>query len=225
MIESFLNRTAMVKTFNGNKLCCVEEKRENGFFLLKILDTNKQIIIHRQNIEFMPVILARFRESNFQKLASIWAKALQEFPREVLVTSVLSNETLARKIREAREAKQRHGWLHSEINEEQWKLLAHEISVEVTDKGVLLASKVHKQQERNKKNLEIEFETSTKTEWVVTVTATFEKIETLCLMLSSHSFEPAPIFILKFLTDEQAQSLEERYDIVLVKENNEWRIL
>lgn len=224
-MESNLNRLGIADTSQGKRLVQVEYEDNLGFFFVTDVETKAKSRVFRHYINFFPMIPSRFKETHFAAVAHIWGIMLDNYPSDLLAeTKEFSHETLCRKLREAREAKKRYGYKHPKINEANWERLAYKISVEVTNNGVLLASKDKKKQEKENKEAVVSLIPNNK-KVVINVTADFAKIEHLCLLLSERVFNPSPVFVLASITDEQIISLEGRYDVAFVKENDQWVII
>lgn len=223
-MQSNHNRVGIAQTAQGKRLVRVEYEDTTGFFFVRDIETNVLSRVYRHYIDFMPFVPSRFKEAHFQSVANIWGDALLAYPKTITVSSIkYSTETLARKLREAREAKRRYKYESHFINEELWRRFSDEISIEINEKNELIVGS--KQEKKQNKEVESIAVTIGKQQIIVNVSAEFSKIEQLCLLLHERAFNPAPVFVLTGLTDEQAVSLESRYDVALSKENDTWMIL
>jgi len=192
-----------------------------GFLFVRDLETNEQFRIYRQFFSMSSSIPSKHRKHHFESVAPIWARAIRDFPKSFLVdVGSLSVETVTRKLREAREAKQTYGWQHPDINDEEWNERCHLISIEPTKNGVLIGSKHKKQVDRqSEQKNELKIVESRDNE--VHVRVDFNDVEKLCKLLHEKAFNPKPVFVVHGLTEDQKTDLENRYDIALDKTTDE----
>ena len=160
------------------------------------VSTLKQITIHATFFEQMPTIPSKYREYNFHALAKYWSAALLAYPKSVTITPEgISFETLTRKLRESRVAKETYGWKHTAIDEALWNAHAKDIIVTPQDNGTVFMGP--------KDAMElVAFEGAITSRNDILIEWTDkEQLDVFCNLASQRVFNPKPSFVL-FNLDE-----------------------
>jgi hypothetical protein len=210
-----LNSKGIALTINGKRPVIVDYvDKQTGFYFVRDLEYNTQHRVFRLDFMQHQSIPSKHREHHFQSVAHIWAEALKNFPANTVVKSgKLSHETLCRKLREGREAKNKYGWKNPLIDEALWAERAEQISVEPFSDYVLMGGKDKKAQDA--KGVPVDMAPENHSRPVIHVTAEMESVERICKLMNDKVFHPRPIVILHQITSSQVQSLEERYDLAI----------
>jgi len=205
-----------------NRLVLVDRARSDGFMECHDLLNGKQYTIYRLFLTPMPMIPGRFKKHQFDQVAEHLGRALREYPNAVAVNPhPLSIDTIARKLREAIQAKKIYSWRHPSIKEELWNAHIHELVIATETTGstprVLIgtnnAVKLNRSQpvgtstEAKSQSLapSIKLDATTPTE-----------LESICMLLHLKRLIPAPIFLVTGLSPLTIESLENRYDVAIV---------
>lgn len=204
------NTLGVARTPQGEYICRIQFV-SNRFIYARRCDNDALLCIHDSYFMPTPAIPSRLRKYAFEAVAHIWGEALRKYPNPVEFSSHLTPETLARKLREARDAKQRYGWQHPAVDDKLWNLHAEEITVTPKSETVILGPRFAKfssepvqATEIGHKDLTVEIKGQ-------------NDIEALCLLLHNRVFTPRPTFLVIGLDDNQIESLELRYDVGFIK--------
>jgi hypothetical protein len=183
---------------------------------------NKQYITHMSEFQPLPNIPSRFREYNWIMLAPYWAKALEVYPKAVVIRpSGISFETLARKLRESRFAKDKYGYLSPLIDESRWASLADKLLITPLDTGNVQIGPFQP------KDL-IAFEAAlTSRNQILIRCQNPSAVESFCNLVSQRVFDPKPSFVMFGLDPTTIESLEERYDVGFVarEDGKSWEVV
>lgn len=169
----------------------------------------------------MPAIASRFRKYHFESVAHIFQQALRAYPENVTVLcGKLSPETLARKLREAREAKNRYGWVSPLIDETLWATNADNLMFVPSDSEVLITNKA------NPRRASLDQPDVKSRQSVIEVSLTNpEMLVHFCWLLHTKVFNPKPSFLIVGSTDTQIKQMEQTYDIAFDKTEEGWLVL
>ena len=200
------NTKGFCKDIDGKTTFITVEHSCFGGILHCKTSTGQHITVHQSNFIMLPVIPSHLREYHFTSLAKIWATALRNFPHaSVFKPSTMSPATLQRKLRESRVAKNKYGWQHPLIDDDQWKQHADAIAISTNDSGeVVLSGESNKVVETT----EIVAKNQVVVQWKDKST-----LEHFCALCSSKSLSPAPTFLITNLTTDLITDLEARYDV------------
>ena len=170
-------------------------------------------VFHRSALTPMQTIPARFREHLFAQVAPHLGRALTAWPKAISIDPrPLTLETMRRRLLEAVQSKQKYAWKHASINESLWAEHIDDISVILSDSGVLFLGP-----RLAVKNKEIVGAVATPAKASPELTLTQpDEIETVCRLLHRKALDPVPVVFLTNMTPELAESLEARYDIAVV---------
>ncbi len=206
------NSLGVAKRANGKPSLVRIEHIGAGFMLhCREVDTLKQLTIHASDFDPMPNIPSKYREYNFQALAPYWAEALRVFPKTVVIKPVnLSPETLARKLRESRVAKDTYHWKHPSVDEALWALNAEKITVALTDTGNVTMG------ERSSREIMPSQVTLVSDASITLRLSNIETRESFCSLISQRVFDRKHTFVVLDLDDATIADLESRYDIGFV---------
>lgn len=194
-----------------------------GFFDCEDVFSRQRFIIHRnQFITDMPQIQSRFSKQAFDRVAHILGYILREFPGPVPIDpGGLSNETLARCIREAIQAKKQYGWTHPSIDEIQFKMYADAVVISSRDGTLKGGSRqtIHHAAATVGNPLPVTNETI--------VEADESTLRSVCKLLSDGALMPRPNFVVVGSSATLRNILESQYDVVFepVDGTNKFRIL
>lgn len=171
--------------------------------------------IHESSLKPMPpTIPPRFKQKLFNSVAPHIGACLANWPNVVTIEpDSISPDTLSRRIRDAFEAKRRYNYFHHSINEDKYRLHAHEITVSITFEEGKVALGSESAINLNKSSKDTS-ETK-RTNYIYVDCTNPQFTESFFLLLHNKLFNPAPSFIATNLTLTQAASLESRYDIGL----------
>jgi hypothetical protein len=210
---------------SSNRLVRIDRSRNDGFFECTDYFTQKPLIVYRLFLQPMPTIPSRFKESQFRQVAEHIGAALREFPDCIKVhPKPYSAETIARKIREAINAKVQYGWKHPSINEDQFLANFENLVTSITEESppaVIVGSR-----DAVKKYTQVASAIGTSEPTrvpptlgrfeIVIAAPTQDELEHLCLLLHNKKLEPTPVFSVRGLTPDQIESLEQRYDVAIL---------
>jgi hypothetical protein len=193
----------------GSRPVVVESVESVGFLKVRDIETNKIYMIFYQQFTPSPTIPSRFRRYVFEQVAPYWAQALEKYPNAVIVSPTsLSAETLARKLREGREAKNRYSWTSPLVDEEKWNRLSEKLIV-----TLLANNTVQIGPAEAKEVTAFEAVITTKNE-IFIKWKTVEELENFCKV--AKLFEPKPLFVVFDLTPPLIESIESRFDVGFV---------
>jgi hypothetical protein len=166
------------------------------------------------------MIPSRFRQQHFDSLAHVWRDALAAYPSAVLVDPApLAPDTFARKLREARYAKERFGWKHPFIDEAKWKELNEKIDVGFTDDGRIRLG-VPKSQEAALIGKTERFD-----EYLIKWNNETD-LSNICAFFTWCVIHPKPFFVVQNLTTDLIVKLEAAHDIAFNQlEQNKWQLI
>ena len=185
--------------------------------------TGKQFSIYFTRFTPMSQIPSKFRKTQFDYVAPIWGQAIEAYPVPVeFDPAPLSADTYARKLREARQAKQKFGYQNPAINEEKWRHYATDIAISVKSDGKVCLGP--NQLTAPAKQIT----TLTRADEVVVEFLSLQDLENLCLLIERNIFHPKPVFVVTGLNDETIASLEERYDVAFTPVNDQagkWQLI
>jgi hypothetical protein len=186
----------------------IEHEGAGRMLHCRTVEDLSQITIHASDFELMPTIPSKFREYNFQSLAQYWAAALNAFPKAVNVKPEnISTETLVRKLRESRVAKEQYHWTHPSVDEVLWTQHAKDLVISPLLDGTVSIGSVNATEP-------VAFEGALTSrndfciEW-----KNKETLETFCNLVSQKVFAPKPSFIIFGLDSNTIADLENRYDV------------
>lgn len=173
------------------------------------------LTIHESNLKPMePVIPPRFKQKLFNSVAPHIGACLANWPSVITVEpDKIAPDTLARRIRDAITAKIKYRYSHHTINEDAFKIHAHEIETSIT----LVEGKVaigSANAIRLGRVMDVHLEAKRINYTYVDCTNP-QHAEAFFLLLHNRVFDPSPAFIATNLTEQQATSIEARYDIGL----------
>jgi hypothetical protein len=195
-----------------------------GIFHLQDLETNEYYVAHPSLLLMPPQIPSQFRQEAFNRVAHIWARAINNLAVPVVIDPApLSIVSYARLLRNARESKNTYGWTHPFINEDFWHDHNHKISVTEQTDCIVVGLKT------------IKF--PPKSESVGVIKATDEvlfhwkfltELENFCALMDKDAFSPEPNFVVQNLTPDIITTLEGRYDIGFVQQEHDktkWSVI
>lgn len=203
-----------------NRLVRIDRVLPNGFFDCNDVFLNKQLTIHRTLLLPMPTIPSKYKQHQFAQVAEHIASALRSWPIAVRINPTpLSVDTLARKLREAIEAKKLYGWRYPTLDEKLWdswsELLVAGIDQDSkTGASILLGSR-DAIKSRKVKSVGVTAGERQKQE-IELVSPTVEDLEYICLILHSKKLKPVPVVSVRGLTQATVDSLELRYDVAII---------
>ena len=190
----------------GTRPVIIDQLQEVGFLKCHDLETNDSYLIFQQQFTPMPTIPSRFRRYVFEQVAPFWAQALERYPNAIIITPTkISPETLVRKLREGREAKNRHAWTSPLVNEAKWAELSGKIMVTPLNDG-----KVQMGPPEAKETVGFQAVVTTKNEIFIKWEKE-EELESFCKLV--RLFDPKPSFVVLGLNPKLIESLEQRYDV------------
>ncbi len=176
-------------------------------------ECGKQHTIHESDFTMLPTIPSRFREYNWLALEPFWAQALAAYPKTLTITSQgTSNETLARKLRECRYARDRYNFAFHVANEAKWRELAERLVVTPTDDGKVTIGPPQAAQ-TGLQTVGFEAVVSGQNQVFIKWDAHPQVLESFCALIHARAFDPKPQFVVFGLTPELIESLESRYDV------------
>ena len=220
--QSGLNSTGLACLKNNGTIPVrVEFIRPDGFLYVRD-EHNKQLCIHHNNFTMLPTIPSRHREYNWRLVEPIWAKAVAAYPTTIVVAKgQLSHETLARKLREARYARDRYVYPTS-IDKTRWEEISPKIAITPMDDGTVRLGPSD-----TRELVAFEAALTSRNEIHINWANKPDELERLCALLHAHVFDPKPNFVLRGLTDQLIASLEERYDVgfALREDKKSWVIV
>jgi hypothetical protein len=183
----------------------------NQFLSVIDLENGDEYYIHRNAfIMSKNTIPSKYREHHFQRVAHIWAAALDAYPNPVNVgTDGMSYEGFIRLLRETRDSKRLYGWKNPLIDEAKWASYGDSLKISLTPQGVFIAGPGN--HAAIGKVVEASNAPVTTLQW-----KDFQDVENICSLLHHKVFKPAPRVKLSGLTDIQRSSLEQRYDLAFV---------
>jgi hypothetical protein len=214
------NTKGLAKLSHLANIFVVVEQPENdlGFLTVRDIETGQTYQIFRQ--QFTPMqnsIPSKFRQHNFEQMTPYWKAALEAFPAPVEIDPLPHTaETIARRLREARKAKEKYKWTSANIDELLWANHATGVDICLTNEGKVVM-KPH-DVPMPKSNIMAKIESQIKNV-IIFSWQDFSDVERLCKLLHERAFNPRPQFWLAGLSKEQVLSLEERYDVGFVEEN------
>lgn len=192
-------------------------------FWTAVEDDGTHHTLHYSQLMPMSSVPARYKKSQFDKYAPALGAALTAYPNAVRVPcGSYSVETIARCLREARDAKLSLDYTHPSIDEVLFARHGRELKTGMRKDYVLLGPR--ESITPLSKALEIAFEQP-----VQAVTATVEvkpspdALERICWLLSNRTLDPPPSFVIRFpqRTETEIQTIidsyEVRYDIVFAQ--------
>lgn len=210
------NSLGVAKRANGNPLLVRIEHIGAGHMLhCREVDTLRSITIHATDFDPMPTIPSKYREYNFTVLAPYWAQALAIFPKVLVIDpSTLSGETLARKLRESRVAKETYKWKSPLVDEAKWAETADKIVISLSEKGqVTMGERQGREQ--------VEAQVRVLNDAAITLRlSNTETREAFCSLVSQRVFGPNVQFIVTDLDETTITDLENRYDVGFVPQED-----
>ncbi len=197
-------------TTDGEFALTIEYIDPLGQFFFCRSTQNKIYRIYRTDFKPMPTIPSRLREYVFTDLAPFWAEALNKWPEPIYIDPTpRSNESLAKKIRDSREAKTIYGWKHPSVDEAKWTEFAHQIAVSLEDSFVIMGPRGSKRKHGSKP-----FGTVKKD--IITIIPTpLAQLEELCSLLHHRLMKPQPTFLVS-VDPSLVADFENRYDIAFL---------
>ena len=203
------NTKGMVVTKNAPPFLATVEFIAPGRMLFVRDAQGKQYSTPMNQFTPLPRVPARYREYVFQSVAHFWAEALNKFPDAITINpGNLTNETLARKLRETRIAKDKYGWQSPAISDTKWASIASQLLITPLDNGLV---QIGPQTAKNIAQFDATLVTNTQTftvKWTDKAT-----LELFCGLVSQRAFEPRPHFTIYGLNEALITDLEARYDV------------
>lgn len=194
-------------TNNGSVPVTIEFVRSDGFFYCRD-DAGRQHVVHQSDFVMTPQPPSRYRLYNWQALETFWSQAINAYPQAIVIPhGNISNETLARKLREARYAKDRYNH-PSSIDAAKWKEITPKLYVTCCDNGTVTIGP-----EAAKYVTPFEAVVTSSNSVFIKWDNKKSTLEDFCALAHARAFEPKPVFIVLGLTDDLIADLESRYDV------------
>lgn len=208
-----------------NRLVRIERRNLNGFYECRDVFLDTPLLFYRSNLIPMPTIPAKYKQHQFAQVAEHLGSALRKFPDAIRVDPhPLAVDTLARKLREAVIAKSQYAWKHPAVDENLWHEHSQELVVAIdtrTEPATILIGS--RDAIRNKSKT-----AGSETVLTLAQSAAFElvkpsasELESICLFLHHRKLNPKPIVTVRGLTPSDVESIEQRYDIAVVPDEND----
>jgi hypothetical protein len=208
------NTKGLAITVLGTIPCTVEYvDYGTGFLFVRAAVTDTLHRVHRTDFTPMPSIPPRHRKHVFDSVAHIWKAALEAYPSVVSADpGGLSLDTLVKKLRDSRDAKNNYKWEHPLVDEKLWLERSERIKIgqNLVGKVVILGAAESLRDYRNGSTPAILGAPEVAFSW-----QSFNQVEQLCWIATQMT--PRQIFVVRGLTDEQRASLEQRYDVGIIK--------
>jgi hypothetical protein len=186
---------------------------DTGFLFVRAAVTDRRYRVFRTDFTPMPSIPPRHRKHVFDSVAHIWKAALDAYPNVVSADpGGLSLDTLVKKLRDSRDAKNNYKWEHPLVDEKLWLEHSERIKIgqNLVGKVVILGAAESLRDYRNGSTPAILGAPEVAFSW-----QSFNQVEQLCWVATQMT--PRQIFVVRGLTDEQRTSLEQRYDVGIIK--------
>lgn len=205
------NSLGVASRKNGkDTLARIEHVGAGRMLHCRSVDTLEPFTIHESDFTPMPTIPSKYREYNFHALAPYWAEALRSFPNAITIQpSGVSQETLVRKLRESRVAKETYGWTHPSVDEALWLMHSKELVITPTTNGLV---QIGKELPKETTPFHGDIVTNAAPPTVVDYRSP-DVLESFCAVLSQKIFNPKPSFIIHGLTPDIISDFESRYDV------------
>ena len=208
------NTKGLAVTERGSLPCVVEYADPGtGFLFVRAVVTDALYRVYRTDFTPMPSIPPRHRKHVFDSVAHIWKAALEAYPNVVSADpGGLSLDTLVKKLRDSRDAKNNYKWEHPLVDERLWLERSERIKIgqNLVGKVVILGAAESLRDYRNGSTPAILGAPEVNFSW-----QSFNQVEQLCWVATQMA--PRQIFVVRGLTDEQRASLEQRYDVGIIK--------
>lgn len=199
----------MVVTKNAEPFLATVEFLAPGRMLFVRDAKGKQYSTPMNQFTPLPRVPSRYREYIFQSVAHFWAEALNKYPDAITINpGNLTNETLARKLRETRIAKDKYGWQSPNISDAKWATISPQLLITPLDNGLV---QIGPQTAKNIAKFDatlLSNEPSVTVKWTDKAT-----LELFCNLVSQRAFEPRPHFVILGLDEALITDLEARYDV------------
>ncbi|MDE2097269.1 MAG: hypothetical protein KGL39_08510 [Patescibacteria group bacterium] len=189
------------------------------------LDNGQQVQVHASSFTMSQSIPSIFREHVFHTMAPFWESAIASFPQAIVINDERwSAETLMRKLRESRQAKQRYGWVDSLIDETKWKELSPRLHIRLVVSHDQTLVSIGPEEPTEYRAFEAVVTNRNDIFVRCPDTPTLEKF---CRCVEAGIFSPTPRYVIYGLTDDQVTDLEARYDIGFVKrpDGHSWEVV
>ena len=190
------------------KLVRIEFMAPGHMLHCRSVDEQQPVCIPEQNFSLMPLIPSKYREYHFQSLAVYWAEALKDVGKGVVITPKnLSQDTLVRKLRESKTAKDKYGWRHPLVDEVLWQQFSPSLVITPLNDGTVRIGK------EGTKAL-VAFEGAiTSNNQILINWKDKATLEHFCKLASLRVFDPKPSFVVFGLDEQLITDLENRYDV------------
>jgi hypothetical protein len=168
--------------------------------------------IHAANLMPIEPVPLRFRRAAFERYAHVIGAALRAYPSTITVDpSPLTAESYAQPLRDAIRAKQQHGYIHPDINEDLFRQHASNLVVRI-GAGVITAGGTAGPNGKHVVVGRVREAAPAEQDTLVDPAC----LDPLCLMLTERRLTPPPSFVVAGLTPQQIESFEARYDVAFV---------
>jgi hypothetical protein len=165
-------------------------------------------------------IPSRFQKQHFDSLAAVWAEAVRTYPETItVIPGSLSVDTLARKLRDARFAKNKWGYLYPEIDEALWAQNNLKVKVGIGQDGKV---KLGPLTPKTIEPVGVPIKTG---EYLILWDTRFD-LDRVCDFLGTVKIEPKPYFVIKDLSPAEIRRLEGSFNVGFVQlTENKWQVV